>query len=186
MSRTRASLLVLLFAIGAAAALAPELGRYKAKIELARSERALLATTRLDPERQRQVLPAVRDALGFVAGRLPFDVRPLYLLGTSALLLGEPGEAIEQLRRALSVEERPETDLNLSRAHSDAGDPEAAAQDALRAVWLSPALLRELPEPARAPVADQIAALEKDLASGSASAIPALAPSDAPAREDHR
>jgi tetratricopeptide (TPR) repeat protein len=177
---------LLLFLAAAAWAIAPQFDRYRAKVELNRCERALLAVTGLDPGRRRQVLPAVREALDSVAARLPFDVRPVYLLGTSALLLGEPGEAIEQLRRAISIEERPETDLNLSRAHAAAGDAEAAAQDALRAVWLSSSLHRQLPIAAQRPVDDQIVELDRELRSGSASAIPGLARSDTPAREDHR
>ncbi len=186
MSRLRAAACLLAYAAAAAAAIAPEIGRYTSRIQLDRCEKALLAATRLEPEPQRRLLPVVREALASVDARLPFDVRPPYLLGTSALLLGEPGEAIEQLRRALAIEERPETDLNLSRAHADAGDPEAAAQDALRAVWLSPALVRELPEPARSPVAEQIEGLQKELETGSISAIPVLAPSDSPAGQHDR
>jgi tetratricopeptide (TPR) repeat protein len=186
MNRKSATTLAILYAAAAARALAPECVRYRAKIELNRCEKALLASTQLDTERQRKLLPAVRDALNSVAGRLPFDVRPVYLLGTSALLLGEPGEAIEQLRRSNEIEERPETDLNLSRAHAVAGDPEAAAEDALRAVWLSPALQRNLSKSAEAPVLERIGNLQRELASGSAEAIPPLAPSDAAAREDHR
>src|SRR5450830_794610 len=155
MSRKSAAVLVLLFAAAAAKALAPEAGRYRARIDLNRCERAMIATSDLESGRKRQVLRAVRDELESLAARLPFDVRPVYLLGTSALLLGEPGEAIEQLRRALAIEERPETDLNLSRAHAAAGDAEAAAQDALRAVWLSPDLHRDLPKEARIPLVDQ-------------------------------
>ncbi len=128
----------------------------------------------------------MREALHSVADRLPYDVRPVYLLGTSALLLGEPGEAIEQLRRAIAMEERPETDLNLSRAHAAAGDADAAAQDALRAIWLSPSLHRDLPASAEKATIEQIAELSRELASGSAEAIPRLAPSDAAASQDHR
>jgi tetratricopeptide (TPR) repeat protein len=177
---------LLLFLAAAAWAIAPQFNRYRAKIELQRCERAVLAVAQVDPGMRRRALPAVREALESVAARLPSDVRPAYLLGTSALLLGEPGEAIEKLRRALAIEERPEIDLNLSRAHAAAGDAEAAAQDALRAVWLSPALRRQVPAPAQAAVDDQIAELERELRSGSASAIPALARSDTPTREDHR
>jgi tetratricopeptide (TPR) repeat protein len=186
MSRSRAAALVALYVVAVGAALAPEVRRYGARIQLDRCEKALLAATRLEMEPRNRLLPVVREALASVEARLPFDVRPPYLLGTSALILGEPGEAIEQLRRTLSIEERPEADFNLSRAHAAAGDPEAAAQDALRAIWLSPALLRELPEPARAPVADQIAGLQRDLRAGSADAIPALAPSDSAARQNNR
>lgn len=186
MSRKTAAVLVLLYVAAAARALSPELARYRAKIELGRCENALLISTRLDPEQQRRLLPAVRDALHSVAGRLPHDVRPVYLLGTSALLLGEPGEAIEQLRRALAIEERPETDLNLSRAHAVAGDADAAAQDALRAIWLSPSLHRNLPPSDESATLERIADLQRDLAAGSAEAIPPLAPSDAAAGQDHR
>lgn len=186
MNRKTAALLLLVYAAAAASALSPEFSRYRAKIELGRCENALLVTTQLDPERQRRLLPAVREALHSVADRLPHDVRPVYLLGTSALLLGEPGEAIEQLRRATAMEERPETDINLSRAHAAAGDADAAAQDALRAIWLSPSLHRSLPASAEKETLDRISELSHDLASGSAEAIPPLAPSDAAASQDHR
>ena len=84
------------------------------------------------------------------------------------------------------MEERPETDMNLSRAHAAAGDLDAAAEDALRAVWLSPALHRDLPGPAEEPTLRQIRQRTEDLESGSAEAIPRLAASDAAARQDDR
>jgi tetratricopeptide (TPR) repeat protein len=185
-SRKTAAALLLVYAVAAAGALSPEFSRYRAKIELERCESALLVAARLDPERQRRLLPAVREALHSVADRLPYDVRPVYLLGTSALLLGEPGEAIEQLRRAIAMEERPEADLNLSRAHAAAGDADAAAQDALRAIWLSPSLHRNLPASAEKATIEQIRQLGRELDSGSGDAIPRLAPSDAAASQDHR
>ncbi|MGH9441301.1 MAG: hypothetical protein ACRD16_03390 [Thermoanaerobaculia bacterium] len=186
MSRKAAALLVFLYAAAAAMVLAPQFRFYRAKIQLSRCEQALLLTTRLDADQQRRLLPAVREALRSVEERLPFDVRPSYLLGTSALLLGETGEAIEELRRSLALEERPETDLNLSRAHADAGDADDAAQDALRAIWLSPALHRELPKSEGPLVVRRILELRRELRSGSAAAIPRLAPSDAAAGEHDR
>ena len=186
MNRKAAAALTLLSAAAAARAIVPEFRHYRAKIELARCQQALLLSTQLDSERQRRLLPAVRDALSSVAARLPHDVRPVYLLGTSALLLGEPGEAIEQFRRANAIEERPETDLNLSRAHAAAGDAEAASRDALRAVWLSPALHRELRGSGEAETLARIRELQTRLKSGSGDAVPRLDPSDAAARQDDR
>ena len=186
MKKAPAGLLAALFAAAAVAALVPRIRRYGARIDLNRCQRAILVSTSLAPEPRRRLLAAVRDELESVSARLPEDVRPTYLLGTSALLLGEPGEAIEQLRRSLAVEERPETDLNLSRAHADAGDEEASAADALRAVWLSPTLSRELPEDARESVRRQIHSIDRELRSGTASAIPRLAESDAPVGQNDR
>jgi hypothetical protein len=133
-----------------------------------------------------EVLAAARDFLEAARARLADDPRPDYLLGSAALLAGEPAEAILRFRDSLRIEERPETDLSLSRAHRLAGDPEDAATDALRAVWLSPPLVHDLPTEARRPVRGIIADLEKNLSAGDADAIPKLATSDAPPGEDHR
>lgn len=153
-----------------------EIGRYGAGIELARCQEALLAASLrpAGPGASEELLQ-VREALNGVADRLPHDPRPSFLLGSDALLRREGAEAMLRFQDSFSREERPETDLNLSRAAMLAGDPQKAAGWALRAVWLSPALIEDLQQPdSRAAVAQVAAQLEKELAAGSASAIPGL------------
>jgi len=169
------------------AAAAPELKLYEAGLDLEKGESAVLYAGRRPGDVSRPaILAEARDRLESARDLLPDDPRPSYLLGSAALLANEPAEAILRYRDSLRIEERPETDVNLSRAHRLAGDPEAAAADALRAVWLSPWLLHDLPAEARKPLRRVIAGLEAELSSGSADAIPKLAPSDAAARQDHR
>lgn len=152
-----------------------EVGRYGAQIDLARCQNTLLALTD-EPESpgRRQDLLDLREHLQRVRKALLWDPRPSFLLGSDALLQGEGAEALLRYQDSFAVEERPETDLNLSRAAMLAGDPQRAAGWALRAAWLSPALVPELPAESRAAVADLVGQLERELAAGSASAIPGL------------
>jgi hypothetical protein len=152
-----------------------ELRRYAAQIDLARCQNALweLAGGPVDDNRKRELLE-VSELLGRVRERLAWDPRPSFLLGSDALLRGEGAEALLRFQDSFALEERPETDLNLSRAATLAGDPQRAAGWALRAAWLSPALIPELPAESRAAVSDLLGQLERELAAGSASAIPGL------------
>ena len=161
--------LALLFSLGT------EVSRYRAGIELARGQNALQDLAgRAGAPAAREELLALRDSLTRTREALPYDPRPSFLLGSDALLRREGAEALLRFQDSFALQERPETDLNLSRAAMLAGDPQKAAGWALRAAWLSPALIEDLPPESRAAVAQVVAQLEKELAAGSASAIPGL------------
>jgi tetratricopeptide (TPR) repeat protein len=72
--------------------------------------------------------------------------------GSQYLLLGRPEEAIEQYRRAVELEPRPEGWLNLGRAQWGVGDREAAVDSWVKAVRLHRPLGRQLPPEARSEV----------------------------------
>ena len=80
-------------------------------------------------------------------------------------------------RRALSIGERAEIDLNLGRAYALAGNQQAASTAVLRAAWVNPALVSALPEQVQTPLR---AALAKDAQrlSHRLSAAPPLPPGD--------
>ena len=163
-------------ALGAllAAAIVPEWRLAAGKRRLREGESLLLSAARqTDAAGRAGILRDAEEVLDDAAQKLPHDPRPSYLLGSAALLRGDSAAALERYRRSLAIEERPETDLNLARAHTAAGDAEAAAADALRAVWLAPALLRDLPSDAHAPVEAEVRRREKQLSLGNP-AIPPL------------
>ena len=162
-----AALAAAVFTAAAAAAVAPEWRKNAALRRLREGEALVLAAAReSDPARRDAILRDAGEVLGEADRALPHDPRPSYLLGSVALLRGDAAAALDRYRRSLAIEERPETDLNLSRAHMAAGHPRAAATDAVRAVWLAPNLVRELPEPARKPVLDRIGAIVWNLRRG--------------------
>jgi len=163
-------------ALGAllAAAIVPAWRVASGKRRLREGEGLLLSAARqTDATARAAVLRDAEEVLDDAAQKLPHDPRPPYLLGSAAVLRGDFSAALERYRRSLAIEERPETDLNLARAHTGAGEAEAAAADALRAVWLAPSLLRDLPSDARPAVQAELMRREKELSLGNA-AIPPL------------
>jgi hypothetical protein len=141
------------FAAAVLAAVAPEWRRGGALRRLREGEALVLAAAREpDPERRSSILRDADEVLGETERALPHDPRPSYLLGSVSLLRNDAAGALDHYRLSLRIQERPETDLNLSRAHAAAGHAPAASRDAVRAVWLAPDLLLELPPAARQPV----------------------------------
>lgn len=65
--------------------------------------------------------------------------------GSQYLLLDRPDEAVEAYTRALALEPRPETHLNLGRAHARRGDDAAAREHFRTAIRLAPPLRRQVP-----------------------------------------
>lgn len=144
------------------------------KRRLREGEGLLLSAARqTDPAARAATLRDAEEVLDDAGRKLPHDPRPPYLLGSAALLRGDFTAALDRYRRSLAIEERPETDLNLSRAHTAAGEAEPAAADALRAVWLAPSLLRDLPTAVRDPIRRELARREHQLQLGRP-AIPPL------------
>ena len=147
----------LVFGAAAIAAVAPEWRKSAALRRLREGEALVLAATRqTDAAARGAILRDAEEVLGEAEAALPCDPRPSYLLGSASLLAGDAAGALDHYRRSLAIEERPETDLNLSRAHVATGNAAAGAADAVRAVWLAPTLLRDLPEETRDPVRSHI------------------------------
>lgn len=175
------------FAVALAWTLAPEITRYRGQMRLHTGETLVLAATESASARQRTaLLAAAEQALTEARSKVPDDPRPLFLLASVSSMRGDHASAVEFLQRSLAIEERPETDLNLALNWMAAGNSEAAAADALRAAWISPALAEKLPAASRGPVASTIHDLTRRLRSGDAAAAPELSPLDAAARENHR
>jgi len=165
--RGAAALAAIAFAGAGIAAVAPEWKKGAALRRLREGEALVLAASRQnDAVARAAILRDAEEVLEEAAAELPHDPRPPYLLGSASRLRGDAAGALERYRRSLAIEERPETDLNLSRAHMAAGHPRAAEKDAVRAVWLAPNLLPELPEEARIPVRNRIWQLTSDLKRG--------------------
>jgi hypothetical protein len=97
---------------------------------------------------------------------LPGDVRPLLLGGSSRLLAHDPAGALEWYARALAQGERAETDLNIGRAQMMRRELLPAQVAFLRAGWLTPLLLEELPPAAREPLQTELARLSAALEAG--------------------
>ena len=179
-SRAKASAASIALGVLLAGAIVPAWRTAAGKRRLREGETLLLSAARQTETGSRAaVLRDAEEVLDDAAQKLPHDPRPPYLLGSAALLRGDFSSALERYRRSLAIEERPETDLNLARAHTAAGEAEAAAAGALRAVWLAPSLLRDLPSDTRKPVQTELNRREKQLSLGNA-AIPPLA--EEPAR----
>lgn len=84
------------------------------------------------------------------AGRLaPGEAAIPLAQGAQYMLLDRPQEAVAVYRRALALEVRPETYLNLGRAQLRLDDEPSALESFRRAVRLDPRLRREVPRPLR-------------------------------------
>jgi len=172
-----------ILAVVLAAAVVPEWRTAGGKRRLREGEDLLiLAAREKDDGVRAAVLRDAEEVLEDAARKLPHDARPPYLLGSAALLRGDAAGALDRYRRSLAIEERPETDLNLCRAHMAAGDAETAAADALRAIWLAPDLLRDLPASVRGPVRRELERRERQLAGGTAWIPPLPSEPGVPAR----
>lgn len=75
----------------------------------------------------------------------PSDAALPLARGSQHLLLDRPEEAIEAYLRALALERRPETHLNLGRAYARRGQPTQAREHFQAAVTLAPHLRRQVP-----------------------------------------
>ena len=96
----------------------------------------------------------------------------MLLGGSSRLLARDPAGALEWYRRALFLGERAETDLNIGRAHMMRHELLPAQAAFLRAGWLTPVLLDELPPEAREPLRAELARLAAALEAGMLDSAP--------------
>jgi tetratricopeptide (TPR) repeat protein len=158
------------------AALRPELPRYRAERELRAATDAIryVVTHPRDFPDPAAALDRIALVAAAAEAPLPGDPRPVVLEGSARLIQGEAQRALEIYRRALSLGERAETDLNLARAYERLGrEPEARAAF-LRAAWVSPVLLRAMLPDVAATAATEMARLERELKAGKLSAPPPL------------
>jgi tetratricopeptide (TPR) repeat protein len=158
------------------AALWPERSRYHAERELRAATDALryVLTHPGDFPDPAGALDRIALVAAAAQAPLPGDPRPVVLEGSARLIQGEAQRALEIYRRALSLGERAETDLNLARAYERLGrEPEARATF-LRAAWVSPVLLRAMLPDVAATAAAEMARLDKELKAGKLSASPPL------------
>jgi tetratricopeptide (TPR) repeat protein len=157
-----------------AAAVWPEIGRYRAERSLRRASTSLLRvlTTPLSPEDATKGLEVSAEAALAAMPRLPDDPRPCIVAGSARLVAGRLEEAVASYREGLRRSERAEIDLNIGRTHAAAGDAEAARVGYVRAGWISPPLLAAISGEARAQVDAEIARLEGLLKSRTLAAPP--------------
>jgi tetratricopeptide (TPR) repeat protein len=151
-----------------AAALWPELARYRAERQLRQGTEELRKTIATSRSAEEAAPALERVAAGAVsaAAALPGDPRPRLLAGSARLVARRPQEALDFYRDALSTGERAEIDLNVGRAHALAGERPEAQAALLRALWISPALSAAVPEPLSTRLMEDTARLENELRAG--------------------
>ena len=155
-------------------AVVPGVRRWSAERALYRASAALeiLRTSPGQVPDRAAALRWVGEEAERLARRIPGDVRPLQVGGSSRLLAGDPSGALEWYARALRRQERAETDLNIGRAHMMRRELLAAQVAFLRAGWLTPALLEELPPAARGALQAELARLTAELEAGRLASAP--------------
>jgi len=166
----------ILFAGGLLWALAPEAGRYRAERLLRVGTQALrqLVSHPREVADPQGALSRILDIALSAAPDLPGDSRPWILAGSTRLVAGEPGRAIQLYRDALARGERAEIDVNIGGALEAQGETAKSRAAFLRAVWISPALWPALlPDIARE-LTPEIHRLEADLRAGKLKAPPPL------------
>jgi tetratricopeptide (TPR) repeat protein len=171
----------ILRALAVAAAIAfllrPEIARYRAERRLGAANAAFEYI--LDRPTEIANIPAILDRVAAAAVSaapdLPGDSRAWVLAGSCQLVRQQGERALEYYREGLAAGERAEIHLNVGRAHVLLGESDYADASFLRAVWISPALLKGVPKEFTARVETELKGLEADLASGRLSAPPGRA-----------
>lgn len=162
--------------IALAALASPEVLRYAAERRLARAN-AAFDQVLTDPARVPSVLgmlEAITEAAVSVAPVLPGDARAWVLAGSSQLVARNAERALGCYREALASGERAEIHLNYGRAAALSGRMSVAEAAFLRALWISPALLRAVPPGFAERAAAEVARVETELAAGRLTAPPPL------------
>ena len=156
---------------------APELPRYSAERRVgwatAAFQQLLSSSQPQGPDTLRQVQAVGELALSTTTA-LPGDPRPWMIGASSFLVTGQPQRALDFYRAALGTGERSEIDLNLGRALAGLNRRDAADAALLRAGWISPEILANLPQPSRDALLVKIADLDADLRAGRLAAPPPL------------
>lgn len=157
--------------------LRPEFLRYRAERRLGAANAAFEYI--LDRPTEVPNTPAILDritaAAVSAAPDLPGDSRAWVLAGSCQLVLRNAERALGFYREGLAAGERAEIHLNVGRAHAMLEEPDYADASFLRAVWISPVLLRAVPRDFAPRVETELRSLEADLKSGRLSAPPGRA-----------
>jgi tetratricopeptide (TPR) repeat protein len=157
--------------------LRPEFLRYRAERRLGAANAAFEYI--LDRPTEVPDTPAILDrvtaAAVSAAPDLPGDSRAWVLAGSCQLVLRNAERALGFYREGLAAGERAEIHLNVGRAHALLEEPDYADASFLRAVWISPVLLRAVPREFAPRVETELRNLEADLKSGRLSAPPGRA-----------
>jgi cytochrome c-type biogenesis protein CcmH/NrfG len=164
----KTALIAVAAALLSALLLAPEVRRYGAEQQLGSADAAfeLLLERSSEVRNAGDVLSRVSERAAIAARRLPGDSRGWVLAGSCELVAGHPDRALGFYRQALATGERAEIHLNLGRAEALVNRREAAVAAFVRAVWISPALLRAVPPGFVDPVSVEMARLEAALREG--------------------
>lgn len=159
-------------ALGALAS--PEVLRYAAERRLARANAAFdnVLTRPAEVENAIGVLEAVTEAAVTAAPVLPGDSRAWVLAGSSQLVARNADRALSCYREALASGERAEIHLNFGRAAALSGQRNVAETAFLRALWISPALLRAVPQGFSEGAVAEVVRLEAELRAGRLTAPP--------------
>lgn len=160
--------------IALAALASPEILRYAAERRLARANAAFdqVLTRPAEVPSVIGMLEAITEAAVSVAPVLPGDSRAWVLAGSSQLVARNAERALGCYREALASGERAEIHLNYGRAAALSGRASAADAAFVRAMWISPALLRAVPPGFAERAAAEVARLEAELAAGRLTAPP--------------
>ena len=157
--------------------LRPEFRRYRAERRLGAANAAFEYI--LDRPTEVPDTPAILDrvtaAAVSAAPDLPGDSRAWVLAGSCQLVRGNADRALGFYREGLAAGERAEIHLNVGRAHAMLDEIDYAHASFLRAVWVSPVLLRAVPKEFAPRVETELRSLEADLKSGRLSAPPGRA-----------
>jgi len=157
--------------------LRPEFLRYRAERRLGAANAAFEYI--LDRPTEVPDTPAILDritaAAVSAAPDLPGDSRAWVLAGSCQLVMRNAERALGFYREGLATGERAEIYLNVGRAYAMLDQPEYAEAAFLRAVWISPVLLRAVPREFAPRMEAELRNLEADLKSGKLSAPPGRA-----------
>ena len=156
--------LIVVAAIVLAAALVPEVRRYRAERELRRLTTAFHVAVTQGPEGR--LLGSVASGAAAVDEALAPDARALILAGSAHLVARQAAAALALYRRAFERGERAEIDLNAGRALALLGRTDAADAAVLRAVWVNPTLIDVLPRATRASWRRRVQRLRHELRAG--------------------
>lgn len=142
---------------------------------LAEGENLLREAAQTTGAERERLLVSATDRLEAASTLRPRQAATLLALCSARRLAGDTEGASRACLASLRLEERGETDLNLGRLALDRGDVRAANAFFVRAVWILPALLPDVPE-AAGPAAIELDVREREAALARGASPPPLPP----------
>jgi len=157
-----------------ALASAPEVRRAGAERRLWQAHAALDLLAKGEPggPDPKPVLAWIGESAGACARDLPGDPRPPMLAASARMLDRDASGALADLRHAFAGGERADVDFQAGRAFVSLRDMRRGQTALLRAAWISPVLLADLPEAPRAVLEREVEVLADRLRNGQLSAPP--------------